>query len=906
MGLSISHFDPTRGRPGCVITVHGSGFSPIRLDNQVRIDGEECFVVSATPNQLRAIVPYEVEGGKVEVCTPRGDAAGPHDFVVHYHLAPDDDGPPMLFDGGGDGDEEDVDPIGTVRILVVPLTPNDMSPPNPNAARGKIADEWVKAKEYFRQVSYGLTTVEFDILDGWTMLDGPLVDFIEGNGFKKDKEYLRLISFSAKAALDKGVSLEGYDVIAHTVFANGMSLNGYGGGARSFFHYEDGLDPGHPKKIKISHQLNKLINDIVVGETAEWGLLAHELGHNIVSEPPVKEPGEVGVTGDVYQTGNGHLANARFFDLMGNSYEHPLFSGFHMENLGYYKPANIHEISWSSTPFKQEFELVAHGLSENTSPSRFHLIKIKVTAGLSYYVEVRQQPEAKEHVFDSAVPLPAKSPPNRGGVIVTAAVTDTFHMNQRTRFITLLDAPGDSSTSSEPHDPSAPPRPTVQSKGSTVEEPLRKLRIVVVDDDVQARPLVCRVRVEWATIADDAKGAFDLQIEPWDSSYQTPDIWIDRDPFDTYTSKLDPEGRPIGNGDVPKVGETNHIHARVRVTGALGAKDVRVTYYCVSPPGVGDNGNWVPLGARPIAEIPANSEADADPVRWTPVVDQHTCLMAAISPQPGETSVSNNFAQENIATFTAASKSPIDPVISRVAIRNPLPERRFIHIVVCGVPEGWRAQFPHLWVWLDGKAEKQLDLIVIPLCDCEEYEKGELCRDVAVQVRGYIAHDFDKPPVPGAKPLPSRLYPIGGVLNDVRVRRGGHIELEDGGGDGCTIKLCGCIDPPLPEQRVRVVLLDPAERREVQEVKTGTEGEFEATFDLPFDPTGKAGPKEAAQVEEGAYRAWAEIFAADAVADAVSDFVFVWRPAQSSDSDENCLLSLWRRLRKGAIRRARL
>lgn len=104
-----------------------------------------------------------------------------------------------------------------------------------------------------------------------------------------------------------------------------------------------------------------------------------------------------------------------------------------------------------------------------------------------------------------------------------------MHNNQQTRFITLM------------HDN------RVQLSGDIIEDPARALRITVVNDNVQARPQVCKVRVEWAnTIANDPNGAFDLNVEPWDGNFQTPDIWVDRDPLGTFENPLDFRGTPDG------------------------------------------------------------------------------------------------------------------------------------------------------------------------------------------------------------------------------------------------------------------------------------------------------------------------------------------------------------------------
>ena len=162
-----------------------------------------------------------------------------------------------------------------------------------------------------------------------------------------------------------------------------------------------------------------------------------------------------------------------------------------------------------------------------------------------------------------------------------------MHNNQQTRFITLM------------HDD------RVQIQGDFIEDPARALRITVLNDSVQARPLVCRVRVEWAqTIVDDPAGAFDLNVEPWDSNWQSPDIWVDRDPFGSFDNPTDAQGRPGGNGDKPWVNHINQFTARVHVSGAMGTSNVKVTFYAITPPGVGDNGNWLSIAVKTIANIP--------------------------------------------------------------------------------------------------------------------------------------------------------------------------------------------------------------------------------------------------------------------------------------------------------------
>ena len=72
---------------------------------------------------------------------------------------------------------------------------------------------------------------------------------------------------------------------------------------------------------------------------------------------------------------------------------------------------------------------------------------------------------------------------------------------------------------------------------------------------------MCRVRAAWAqTISDDPTGAFDLRIDPWDSNYQTPDIWVDRDPFGSFDTSLDSAGRPLSK-TAPGTGQNRALQA---------------------------------------------------------------------------------------------------------------------------------------------------------------------------------------------------------------------------------------------------------------------------------------------------------------------------------------------------------
>jgi len=874
VGPTITHFEPVAGQPGCLVTIHGNNFAAHGADNEVEIGGYAAVVLSASSTELKVIVAREASTGPVKVTVGSRTAVGPQDFrLLGYPAArAGEDGPPIAYTGTGTGPASsgDVNPIGNVRVLVVLVRPNDLVPTA--AARNMVVTAWDNVRTFYNQASYGKTNVQVDISANWAVLDGPMADFVAGDNIDWG-QMGRLMAQAAQAAVNEGFTLDDYAMMACVVFLNGTFIRAWGNWAWPNFAYNNGKPVGDPDRIDINITVNHDLSLIAIQETANWGRFAHEFGHNIVSAPTFTGDGTATLGEDVYDSDlvDPRAATAQQFDMMGSHDNHPLFSGYHLEKLGYYAKDptvpgdvdNIIEIPWDRNPTSREFDIVAHGLIKNNSNTRVHLVKIKVTDGLHYYVQVRQRPGPTAQIFDDNIPLDGAM--NQGGVIVTSVIADTLHTNQQTRFITLM------------HDES------VQRQGDVIEDPARTIRISVVNDNVQTRPLVCRVRVEWAqTLADDPNGSFDLRVEPWDRNWQTPDIWIDRSPFGTYDNALDAQGRPTGNGDRPRVNQLNYLHARVHVSGAMGAQNVKVTFYAVFPPGVGDNGNWGVLAPpQTIANIAQDGYGDTT-CNWVPVVGQHTCLKVYAGQQLGEVSGGNNSAQENVFDFESPSGSPGNPVFIRTAVRNPLDERRLVNMAVHGVPRGWSVYFPHSWIWLDAKAEKQFDLVVVPTLDYVEYLERKLPRSAHVRIEGTLAREYHEPLPPRGEPAGSRHYPIGGLLNRVHLLKRAEIKLEEDPEreTEAVIALRGVVAPAGNRQRIRVELIDPSGALRVMEVATDSQGRYTASFDLHYQPSLEADRrkwKRAKKLVRGVYRAQAFIFAADRLAGAASNMVFLKR-----------------------------
>ena len=861
VGPRITYFEPTAGPPATLVTIHGAEFSTVREENLVSVGGRAAYVASATATELKVITASNIEDGPVKVTVGTHTATGPQDFLVlgYPSAGAGDDGPPISFDGAGQGAQGDVNPIGTIRVLVALVTPNDLVPTA--AARTLVTNAWANVVTYYNHASYGQTVVQVDVTTNWKMIDSAHADLISDSNIT-NSELGRVMAFGAQGAVDEGFNLDNYAMMACVMFLNGEFIRAWGGWSQQNFAYNNGLPAGNPNRIDINLSANHQINLIAIQESANWGRFAHEFGHNVVSAPSFSGDGSATLGEDVYGSDlvDPAAATAQSFELMGDHDTHPLFSGFHLDKLGYYTAANIKELTWDRNPFSQDIDVIAHGLVQDSSATRFHLIKIKIADGLHYYVQVRQRPGATTQIYDDTIPLAGA--PNQGGVIVTSAIADVLNTNQQTRFITLL----------HPNN--------VLKQGDIVDDPARALRITVLNDSVQARPQVCRVRVEWAqTIVDDPNGSFDLRVDPWDSNWQTPDIWVDRAPFGTFDNPNDAQGRPTGNGDRPRPLEINQFHSRIHVSGAMGASNVDVTFYAVFPPGVGDNGNWAPLASQIISNIGQDSFSDVF-CNWTPVVGQHTCLKVYASQQLGEISGGNNSAQENVFDFEAAAHSPAQPVFIRTAVRNPLDERRLVSIALSGVPMGFHVHFPHSWVWLDPKAERHFDLVVVPTLDYNVYKERKVPMIARVRATGWLPRQYEDLRPPFNQQPGSRFYPIGGTLNRVRVVKGVRIDLKPDREQkkGTAITLRGAVVPAFNKQRVRVDLRDPLGALRVAEVFTDAAGAFTATFDLRFEPSLEADRKKwkkAKAILKGTYRAQAQIIVSDEVSSAESPMVFI-------------------------------
>jgi M6 family metalloprotease-like protein len=848
-GPAIVDFQPYQGYSDTLMIIAGSGFGAERNTNHVEVGGRPARVIAAEPNRLTVITDHQTRTGPVKVTIAGITATGPRDFDVLAWPKPStgNDGPPYSYAGIGTGNVPSAGSVpstGTARILVVTCNPTDLVPPNPAITRQGVVDTFADVTTFYDQASYGQLDVQVDVTTfvallndtnyyhrangaaGYPNIDGAVLD--------------QLMAECAHGAVDQGFDLNNYSVMVASVHMPGFTVRAWGGWSQSNFAYDDGAG------VSINITTTNALGLIAQRHDADWGRAAHEFGHNLLDGGLVL--GEDVYASDLIDPAEATVQN---FEMMGNHDSHPLFSAFYMHQLGWFDAANIVDLVWDRNPFSQVYDVVAHGLTQDLNINRFHLIRIKVSDGLYYFVEVRQRPDlaaATPQVFDENIPLPLGSTLN-GGVIVTKVITGELNNNHQTRLITLLQD-----------------QTRIMVNNDEAVDPLRTLKITVVNDNIQSRPRVCRVRIEWAqVIADTPGGDFDLRIEPWGTGYETVDIWIDRNPFGTYDN-TDGAGNPVGNGDAPRPLEINRFEARIRNDGSADATNVKVTHYTVDPPGVGDNGNWAPLSTYTIPNIPA-AGSEIRRVNWVPLVGEHTCLKVAISPQLGEVTTGNNSAQENVFTFQPAAHSVPEPVVLTVAVRNPLKERTLVMISLQGVPFGYSVYFPHRWLWLDALAERKLDLLVIPSIDIREMKQRKADIRLFGRVPRVYSEKLDMTGFPG-----SWMAPIGGILASVRPKFGSEIKLDDKvhPEKKNIVRVTGQTKPIFKDQQIRVDMTQPSGSIISFPTITDGNGKFSAVFDL-FQ---KGSKTDMTQAKGATYAFQAHIINATQLAPADSNLVW--------------------------------
>jgi len=153
LGPRIDLIDPPGGQRGTILTLRGARFATTRADNEVRIGGTVVPVLAASATDLKVLATKDVDSGSVKVKIGTRTGTGPHDFVVKGYPGSGDDGPPVFATGAGAGAAGDVNPIGTIRVLVVVCQAADKIVPNLAATITALNTDWTNVQTYYTQAS---------------------------------------------------------------------------------------------------------------------------------------------------------------------------------------------------------------------------------------------------------------------------------------------------------------------------------------------------------------------------------------------------------------------------------------------------------------------------------------------------------------------------------------------------------------------------------------------------------------------------------------------------------------------------------------------------------------------------------------------------------------------------------
>jgi hypothetical protein len=531
--------------------------------------------------------------------------------------------------------------------------------------------------------------------------------------------------------------------------------------------------------------LNDTKGSLYLATDASWGRVAHEIGHWFSG---------MDIYTHLYEDGTVISGTAEAWCMSGDCDAAPLYSGHQIhEEMHFYDPSNVVQLDWNPTSVhNQAYEVVAHDHVQDGGP-KIHVIKLVVASGLEYYVEVRQRPTGL--IYDQSIPVPAGAP---GVVLVTKATQGATFTNTFERPITLAQ---------------------LLLPGQQFVDPARNLIVRVEAQTSSAtEPLAYRIRVEWnLPIANDPNGKFDITLTPWSTqTWESVDIWVDseKNGFGRFSSNEGgDETKPLRNGDRPWVKRDNKVFARVKNTGPENCAEAYVSLYVTSPPGIGDNGNWVLVPpTQQILNIPGRGERIVE-FTWKPEADKHTCLMVKVMPQQGEIETQNNFAQENVAEFDSAASSSHQPVLLDAEVRSPFSVWKKVDLLVKDLPVGWHAVVDRAWVWVEGKGSRPIRVVMWTDLNTLVGEGKQIPKEAFPRVEGWTD-------------LQHRYIPIGGILAPVRavkkVRFGWEVTHVQG-----RIHVIGVLSPPVPKVTIAIEVTDEHGGARLFHVDTDATGHFE-------------------------------------------------------------------------------
>lgn len=418
---------------------------------------------------------------------------------------------------------------------------------------------------------------------------------------------------------------------------------------------------------------------------------SHELGHNLG-------------LGDQYTPGVPGR-NVGGWDIMHADNPFPHQSLAHRMMLGWVQPGWIQTFNFQSMAAPVDQTVSLHPIELGAPPAgRKSGIEIRLADGWNYYLEYR---------IGQAAQIGDRDLPTDSRVLGTDVVSAPYTPPISRPGILLLNNDIDSDGA-------------VLGNGQDYEE---------TDSTDPVYPTDFRVDVSGidGTKADvriryGVNSRPDPSIRPWpaspDRQWQSPDIEI-------RNAKNQADAAWF---NVPWLGNTNTVIAKVKNNGGLDAPAVRVNFYVKNFNVGGAPETFIGFDQR---DIPKGATVEFS-TTWVPPSNGHYCIIVRIplyqlpaNPAVVEMTELNNVAQSNYDRFISATASPPSREITSVEVGNPYPVRARIWITGGHSNPLYRTYLEHSWLYLDPGETKKVEVMF-------EYAPDNLTNDV------YPPHMRDK------------------------------------------------------------------------------------------------------------------------------------------------------------------
>lgn len=200
----------------------------------------------------------------------------------------------------------------------------------------------------------------------------------------------------------------------------------------------------------------------------------------------------------------------------------------------------------------------------------------------------------------------------------------------------------------------------------------------------------------------------DPSIRPWpasaDRQWQSPDIEVRN-----AKNQADPAWF-----NVPWVGNTNTVVAKVKNAGGLDAPAVRVNFYVKNYNVGGAPETFIGFDQKDVAK----GDTVEFTTTWVPPSSGHYCVVVRIplyqlpaNPAVVEMTELNNLAQSNYNRFISATASPPSREMTSIEVGNPYPMRTRIWITAGHSNPLYRTYLEHSWLYLNPGETRKVEVM---------------------------------------------------------------------------------------------------------------------------------------------------------------------------------------------------